>query len=160
MTFFKKLIEKLVGKKSDQLSSLRHTNLLRPDYDRKIPEDTTPREKKIYTDEELYTLFDEEPHNYVAVNQNILKVLKQEQVDLEGRDWKNFFSIAWIEDKWEDGAFGLHFPLFDRFVANNGAKESPLSLKWKSLDPASWHVPENCIEPVENMTDVNILINL
>ena len=141
MTFFKKLWDKLVGKKSDRLiflESLKHTL-----------------------------------GKYVAVNENILKVLKKNNVNLMGEDWKKLFSVAYVKS-YDDGksgfevysdakpSFRLEFPLFDKFTARiPGIKESKLSLRLKfTIHPTLWEIPEECIEPIETMTNANILLNL
>jgi len=185
MTFFKNLRDKLTGKPSQfsQITingetidisyldtvkkieeKIKETNLLSPDYVGRVPEaELLPPPKKEYTEEYLRSLFENAPGKYFAVNTGILEVLASEKIDLKGHDWREFFSIVFIERCFEikkELTYIVSFPLFNKFVANKEGVESPLALEWKTVDPGFWQVPGECFEPIENMKDPDILLKL
>lgn len=98
---------------------------------------------------------------YVSLNSRFLFVLKKYQIDLKNHDWRKFFSIAWLDGLWEDGTYSLGFPLYEKFVeCGDKNKESAFLEELRSKQPSFWHVPKEAIEPIENMKDANILLNL
>jgi hypothetical protein len=152
MTFFKKLKQWLTGNPC-QPSRF-------PEEEEKVPEYLKLPNSPSTVNEAI----EESPRNYVSLNRGILEIVKFNLPSSFGKEspefWYNLFSVAWLEGRWPDGTYSLNYPLFDKYVERTGAAESRLSNHLKMIDPSNWHVPAKFIEPIENMKDAYVLLNL
>jgi hypothetical protein len=165
MTFFKKILDKLIGDKTNPgrlfvvAGGYRGIeDLIQETEDDGVILSDPFAGMKI--DPDYFVDSKEDITKYFAINERILDVLRHEKFDLEGRDWKLYFSVAWSLGSWPDNTFCMRFPLFDNFVKNTGAKETKFSNNCKYVNTTGWHIPANCLEPIENMSNAEALLDL